>query len=74
MVDGTIDSEIFKSKKATLLNKIEKMDKEIEQLQLVKEDDDEIERGIIKLKEMLNSDKIFDIEKFDEQIFDALID
>lgn len=50
------------------------MDKEIEQLQLVKEDDDEIERGIIKLKEMLNSDKIFNIEKFDEQIFDALID
>lgn len=74
MVDGTIDSEMFKSKKATLLNKIEKMDKEIEQLQLVKEDDDEIERGIIKLKEMLNSDKIFNIEKFDEQIFDALID
>ena len=74
MVDGTIDSEMFKNKKATLLNKIEKMDKEIEQLQLVKEDDDEIERGIIKLKEMLNSDKIFNIEKFDEQIFDALID
>lgn len=72
MLDGTIDKDIYNIKKEKLDNKLEKVNKEIEQYQLLSEDDDKIEAGIKTIKNTLESKKI--LEGFDRDVFDALVD
>lgn len=71
MVDGTLDNETFKKKKANYLNKIEKIEKEIEQLSLIIEDEDDIESGISKMRKVLKEDEL---KEFDKEVFDAIVD
>ena len=72
MIDGTIDKESYNKKKITFDNKKEKIDKEIEQYRLLTEDEDKVESGIKKIKEVIDSNKLLD--GFDRDVFDALVD
>ena len=54
MIDGTIDKESYNKKKVTFDNKKEKIDKEIEQYRLLTEDEDKVESGIKKIKEVID--------------------
>lgn len=72
MIDGTIDKESYNKKKVTFDNKKEKIDKEIEQYRLLTEDEDKVESGIKKIKEVIDSNKLLD--GFDRDVFDALVD
>ncbi len=72
MVDGTISNEQYQKKKQDYEEKIEKIDKKIEQLQLLIEDDENIERGLDKFKNIFETNTI--MECFDADVFDALVD
>lgn len=72
MLDGTIDKDIYAAKKEKLDRKLEKINKEINQYELLSEDDDKIEEGINKIKATISSNKILD--GFDQEVFDALVD
>ena len=73
-VDGGLDNESFKSKRQSYLDKIEKCENEIEQLQLLTEQDDDIEKGINKIRSIISNKGSIEVDKFDKEIFDALVD
>lgn len=72
MLEGTIDKDLFETKKEKYERKLENTIKEIEQYELLCEDDEKIETGINKIKNALNSKEI--LEGFDRDVFDALVD
>lgn len=72
MVNGIINNEQYQEKKEEYEEKIEKVDKKIEQLQLLIEDDESIERGLEKFKNIFETNSI--MKGFDADVFDALVD
>ncbi|MBQ9298258.1 MAG: recombinase family protein [Clostridia bacterium] len=75
VVDGKISDELFENKKNYYKEKNDKLDKKIEQYQLITEDNDKVESGINKIRNILeNKDLSYEEEKFDAELFDALID
>lgn len=71
MVEGTLDNQTFEQKKENYLSKLEKIKHQLEQLSLISEDEEDIERGISKMRKVLKEDNL---TCFDKEIFDALVD
>ena len=72
LLNGIIDKESYQKQKEQYDIKIENIQKEIESLNLVIEDKENIETGISKFKELLDTN--IKLEEFDKDIFNALID
>ena len=72
MLDGTIDKPTYTEKVEQFNKKIERLYKEINQYELLCEDDNKIENGISKIKEMIKNNNI--LEGFDEEVFKSLVD
>lgn len=72
MIEGTIPKEEYTEKVKIINKKIEKLEKQIIQFELLVEDDRSIENGIEKFEELINNNDTMEV--FDEEIFDALID
>ena len=53
VLDGTISKEVYQQKLGEIDNKIEKLDNEIESYTLLKEVDDKIENGILKMMQFI---------------------
>jgi len=71
-VSGGVDNTTFNNQKKKYNDEIEKLEIKIEQLELVIEDDDKVEKGIAKLKSLIENKE--SIDDFDSDLFDALID
>lgn len=72
MIDNTITKEEYKEKSEKYITKIESLEKRISQLELLVEDDESIENGLKKFKDLFEKNDM--IEEFDKEIFDALVD
>ena len=72
LLDNTIDKHIYNDRKSELKEKIDKVSLDIERYTLLLEDEERIERGQEKLRQILSSQKFLD--GFDRDVFDALID
>ncbi len=72
LLDNTIDKFTYNERKKELKEKIDKVNVDIERYTLLLEDEERIERGQEKLKNILSSQKV--LEGFDRDVFDALID
>lgn len=72
LLSDIIDSKSYQTKKEYLDKKIENIEKEMQSLELVIEDDESIEDGLKKFADLLNTDIV--LEEFDTEIFDSLID
>ncbi|MFI3211306.1 MAG: recombinase family protein [Peptostreptococcaceae bacterium] len=72
MINGKIDSSSFETKNGEFKKKIELVDKEIEQFSNLLEDEDVIEEGLNKVKNLMEKKKNF--EDYDEDVFLALVD
>lgn len=72
MIENTISKEEYKEKSEKYITKIESLEKRISQLELLVEDDESIENGLKKFKDLFEKNDM--IEEFDKEIFDALVD
>ena len=70
-MDGTIESSIYKSKKAEFNKEIAKIESDQVQLQSELEDEKRIDSGIAKIRQIFQNETV--IEKFDKDVFDALV-
>lgn len=72
MLDGTIHKITYSERKDECIEKIKNIDEQITEIKDNMEDDDILERGIRKLKEVFDDNII--MEEFDIDVFDALVD
>ena len=72
MIEGAIDRETYDKKLQKYNNKIEKYEMKMRSLKAEVKNDNSIENGINKLKELLVSKS--EINEFDPEIFDAIVD
>ena len=71
-LDGTISTEILQEKKARLQNKINKIQKEQEHLQLEIEDSMSLNQGLNKFKTLFKDNEI--MPNFDKDVFELMIE
>ena len=71
-LNGTITLETLKDKKAKLQNKINKIEKEQEHLQLELEDSISLNQGLNKFKSLFKHDEI--MPTFDKEVFELMIE
>ena len=71
-LDGTISTEILQEKKARLQNKINKIQKEQEHLQLEIEDSMSLNQGLNKFKTLFKDNEI--MPNFDKDVFELIIE
>ena len=71
-LNGTISTEILQEKKAKLQNKINKITKEQEHLQLEIEDSMSLNQGLNKFKTLFKDNKI--MPNFDKNVFELMIE
>lgn len=71
-LNGTISTEILQEKKAKLQNKINKIQKEQEHLQLEIEDSMSLNQGLNKIKTLFKDNEI--MPKFDKDVFELMIE
>ena len=72
LIEQTIDKVSYNEKKEQYDKKINNLKHEIEQYKLLLEDDNKVENGIKKIKNMIKEHNILD--DFDEEVFKALVD
>lgn len=72
MIDGTISKSDYDERIEKYQKSIENIDNKIETLQSEIKNDERIEIGIQKVREVIENEKI--MEEFDADIFDALVD
>lgn len=70
-MDGTIDKETYKNRKADFNKEISKLENDQAKLQNELEDEKRIDSGIEKIRKIFRNDAV--IEKFDKDVFDALV-
>ena len=71
-LNGTISTEILQEKKAKLQNKINKLTKEQEHLQLEIEDSMSLNQGLNKFKTLFKDNEI--MPNFDKEVFELMIE
>ena len=72
VLDGTIDKEMYASRKDELNKKIKKIDKQQEELSREVEDDAIMNSGRNKIKAFFEKEDLR-LEEFDEEIFETLV-
>ncbi len=72
MIEGAIDRETYDNKLQKYNNKIEKNEMKMDSLKAEVKNDNSIENGINKLKQLIVSKD--EINEFDPEIFDAIVD
>jgi len=72
MVEGTINQETYYERSNKYKEKIEKISNKIDRLKSEEKNDNSIEDGIKKLKQIIEKDTL--MEEFDADVFDALVD
>lgn len=70
-MDGTIDKETYKNRKADFNKEISKLENDQAKLQNELEDEKRIDSGIEKIRKIFRNDSV--IEKFDKDVFEALV-
>ncbi len=72
LIDGTIDKDIYNTKKIELNKKIKKIQKEQEQLECQLDDKNMFNSGVEKIKNVFEYDNQ-ELLSFDKEIFEALV-
>lgn len=72
VLDGTIDKEIYTTRKEEINKKIKKIEKEQEELSMDVEDATKINSGRNKIKNFFEEEDL-KLEEFDEEIFETLV-
>lgn len=72
LIRETISEDIFNEKNKQLDDKIEKVEHKIEQYTVLEEDKSKVDKGILKIKETINTKEI--MSKFDEEVFETLVE
>ena len=70
-MDGTIDRETYKRRKAEFNKEISKLEEDQAKLQNELEDEKRIDSGIEKIRKIFRNDAV--MEQFDKDVFDALV-
>ena len=72
LIDGTITQDIYNERLNKYNEKQEQIEMKIDKIKAEIKNDDGIERGISKFKEILKKEEI--MEEFDSDVFDAIVD
>lgn len=72
MIEGTITQDIYNERLNQYNDKKEKIEMKIDQIKAEVKNDNGIEKGISKFKEILKNEEI--MEEFDSDVFDAIVD
>lgn len=70
-LEGNIDESVYNQKKEDLVEKKEKLQHELELLQMDKDEDKSLQNGLRKIENILKSNQI--MPEFDAEIFEALV-